>query len=293
MMTPPLAITDTHHHLWDADLLAYSLLDGPLRMVKGRYDAGVFDETARRHGIGASICVEAVSAGADAQAETRWLLGQAATSKVVGGIVVWAPLGSGEAGPYIDDVLDQAGSLVKGVRRSFESAPGDALMSTAVRTDARAAGERGLSVDLVLFEGSLPEAFQLVRDCGGTRFVLDHLGKPHVQSGALEPWRTWMAALGQLDNIVCKISGLAVEAHNPGWSVGDLAPYLDIARECFEVERLMFGSDWPVCDLAGGIGRWIEAVGAWTAGWTEGERRRLYSENAAAFWGLAGGAGQL
>jgi L-fuconolactonase len=286
-------IVDAHHHLWDAEVLEYALFDGPLQAVKGRYDVAVFEDIALRNGIGASICVEAASAGADGGAEIAWLLSQAGKSNILSGIIMWAPLGSGRAGQYIDEVTAGADRLVKGVRRSFEFGPPEELRSAAVVADARAAGKRGLSVDLVLFEESLPQAFQLVRDCGSTRFVLDHLGKPRVDRGAREPWRKWMTAISRLDNVVCKVSGLAVEAHNPSWSVGDLRPYLDIARECFGVERLMFGTDWPVCDLAGGVERWLEAVDAWTTDWTADERGQFYGKNAATFWDLAAGWTEL
>ncbi len=287
------SIVDTHHHLWDASVLEYSLLDGPLRAVKGSYDVAVFDDIATRNGIGASICVEAASAGADGRAEIAWLLGQAEKSNVVSGIIMWAPLGSGEVGQYIDEVTDGASAVVKGIRRSFEFGPPEELLTPAVNADVRAAGRRGLSVDLVLFEDTLPQAFQLVRDCDGTRFVLDHLGKPRVDRGTREPWRKWVTAISQLDNVVCKISGLAVEAHNPDWSVDDLRPYLDIARECFGVERLMFGTDWPVCDLAGGVERWLEAVDVWTTDWTADERVQFYGKNAVSFWDLAAGVNVL
>jgi L-fuconolactonase len=286
-MMPEIPIIDSHHHLWDANVMQYSLLDGPLRPVKGNYDISVFDAIATRNGIEASICVEASSAGADGRAEIAWLLTQAGKSSVLSGIVMWAPLGSGHAGDYIDEVTGETGGLVKGVRRSFEFGPPEDLRSRGVEVDVRAAGRRGLSVDLVLFEHALPQAFQLARECDGTRFVLDHVGKPRVDRGTREPWRKWMTAIGRLDNVVCKISGLAVEAHNPHWSVGDLRPFLDIARDCFGVERLMFGTDWPVCDLAGGVDRWLEAVETWTEDWTAAERGQFYRENAAAFWGLA------
>ncbi len=286
-MTPRTAILDTHHHLWDAGVLEYSLLDGTLRAVKGCYDAAVFDRMASRNGIVGSLCVEAASAGADGRAETKWLRSQAEKSNVVKGIIMWAPVGSGGVGRYVDEVTEETGAIVKGVRRSFEFVPPDELLSTSVSADVQAAGRRGLSVDLVLFEESLPQAFQLARSCDGTRFVLDHLGKPRVDRGAREVWRKGISAISKLDNVVCKISGLAVEAHNPNWTVDDLRPYLDTARDCFGPDRLMFGTDWPVCDLAGGVGRWLEAVEAWTADWTEGERDRFYGKNALIFWDLA------
>lgn len=279
-------LLDAHHHLWDTDVLDYSLMDGPLQAVKGRYDAAAFDDMAASHGIKASICVEAASAGADPRSETSWLLAQAAKSKVVRGVVVWAPLGTGDAARYLDGVLEQAGAMVKGVRRSFELSPPEALTTSSLGADLAAAGERGLSVDLVLFEGLLPQAFELAKSAGDVRFVLDHLGKPRVTELAMEPWRKWMKALGGLDNVVCKISGLAVEAHDPNWAARDLFPYLEVALECFGWQRVLFGTDWPVCDLAGGVGRWSEAVNMWTASCSALERSRLFWDNAASFWRL-------
>lgn len=289
----PVPVVDTHHHLWDADVLDYALLDGPLHALKGCYDAAVYDEVARGNGISASICVEAASAGAEGRAETGWLLAQAGKSSIVRGVVVWAPLGSGAAARYMDEVQGRAGAVVKGVRRSFEFAPADELASEGVKADAVAAGERGLSVDLVLFEASLPGAYRLARECEGTRFVLDHLGKPNVGRRTLGPWGHWVAAMGELDNVVCKISGLAVEAHDPNWSVEQLVPFLDTARESFGAGRLMFGTDWPVCDLAGGLDRWASAMAVWTAGWTDEERHQFYGQNATSFWDLGPGLGGM
>ena len=238
MTTVPLPpVFDAHHHLWDSAAVEYSLMDGPLRAVKGRYDAPVFDEIAARCGIRASVCVEAASAGADGRSETSWLLAQATSSQLVRGVVAWAPIGTGTLGKYMDEVLEEAGDLIVGVRRSFEFNPPEEMLSAAVQNDVRAAGERGLSVDLVLFEKSLPQAYELVRACGDVRFVLDHLGKPGLGAGAIGPWRRSMAALGHLENIVCKISGLAVEAHDPDWSLDDVVPYFDIALECFGGKR--------------------------------------------------------
>lgn len=284
--SPAPPVLDAHHHLWDSSALDYSLMDGPLQALRGCYDAAVFDEIAHRHGISGSVCVEAASAGADGPSETSWLLAQAAKSTIVRGVVAWAPIGTGTSAQYIDGLLERAGGLVIGVRRSFEFSPPAALMTAAVRRDVRAAGERGLSVDLVLFEESLPQAYELVRASSNVRFVLDHLGKPRVGRRAMGSWQKWMAALGRLENIVCKISGLAVEARDPDWSVDDLTPYLDTALESFGWQRILFGTDWPVCDLAGGVERWLEAVQAWTSSCTTAERSRLYWDNAVSFWDL-------
>jgi L-fuconolactonase len=285
-----IAVLDAHHHLWDSGALTYSLLEGPLKPVAGRYDAEMFDDLANGQGISASVVVEATSAGADGPSETSWLLTQAAASKVVRGVVAWAPLGRGDTGEYLDELLPRSEGLVVGVRRSFEFCSPDELVSPALQQDLKSAAARGLAVDLVLFESSLPQAFELAKACGEVRFVLDHLGKPLVGRG-LEPWRRWIKALGSLDNVFCKISGLAVEAHDPNWRTEDLVPYLDTALECFGWDRVMFGTDWPVCDLAGGIPRWAHAIESWSASASRAEQGRLYWDNAIRFWGLDPGPG--
>jgi L-fuconolactonase len=167
-----------------------------------------------------------------------------------------------------------------GVRGSFEFEPPEFAASAAMIGGARSAARFGYSVDLVLFERSLPATIQLVESCPEVRFVLDHLGKPRIREGVMHPWREQVAQLAQAPNIVIKISGLITEADRVHWTKEQLKPYIDHAIACFGWDRVLFGSDWPVSTLAGGYDPWVEAAAWATAGADESDRRKFFSENA-------------
>jgi L-fuconolactonase len=174
-----------------------------------------------------------------------------------------------------------AGVRLAGIRRSFEFTPNGFATSAEVVAGVRAVGECGLPFDLVLFAERLPEVTELVRRCPGVSFVLDHLGKPSIRDGRLDPWRTDFAALARFPNVVCKVSGLVTEASPDGWTAESLRPYVSHAVDCFGWTRLMFGSDWPVCELAGGYRRWLDTVMELTSDASDVDRESFFGANAA------------
>jgi L-fuconolactonase len=251
-------VLDTHVHVWDTGELRYDLFAGNEDLQRPRFLGDYFD-LAEPVGVHRAICVEAASAGADGRREAEWLLWHVGDDERVAGVVAWAPLDD----PGLDDHLRWLRELgsrrIVGIRRSFEFEPPDFARRPQLAEGARLAGRYGLAVDLVLFSKSLPAATDLVRACPGTRFVLDHLGKPPIASGEREPWAGDLAELARLPNVTAKLSGLATEA-GPDWSAATLAPYVAHAVACFGPERLMLGSDWPIVDAAGGLGRWFTTI---------------------------------
>jgi L-fuconolactonase len=251
-----MRIIDAHHHLWDPTVIAYRLLDGsgrlaPLvRPVLSRE----FDAVARANGVTAAVAVEAASAGADPVAETRWLSDETAHSAVTSRIVAYAPVEH----PQIDGYLHALAvdKRITGIRRTFESVPDGFILSDAVVAGIRAVGRRGYCFDLVLFSDRLEEAAKLVTLLPDVRFVLDHLGKPPITGAVPAQWADNLAAIARHPNVVAKISGLVTEAAD-GWSADLVRPYADAAIAAFGWSRLMFGSDWPICDLAGGYAAWL------------------------------------
>jgi L-fuconolactonase len=279
-------ILDSHHHLWDTNALEYELFE-KTQPLQGRYGAAEFEAEAALHGIERSICVEAASAGADGGRETEWLLRQLGGSSRVCGIVAWAPLERPELEQYLDRLLALRGKRIVGVRRSFEFEDSEFPRRLAVTEGARTAGARGLVVDLVLFNRSLPATIALVDACPETQFVLDHLGKPSIRARVLEPWASQLRELARRPNVVCKLSGLPTEADRANWTTADLAPYVEVALESFGHERLLYGSDWPVVNLAGGAGRWFAAVRKLLADLDEIARHAVLGANAARVYKLA------
>ena len=269
-----MRIVDAHHHLWDPRALDYTLLNehGKLAPLAKPFLAGTFDAVAEKNGITDAIAVEATSAGADPAAETRWLLDQVGHSKVTRRVVVWAPIERPAVGGYLDALLSAGGSRIVGVRRSFEFVDPGFASSKEVIAGIRAVAARGLVFDLVLFAERLPEVTALVRQVPEAAFVLDHLGKPPVSDTVPDAWKRDLAALAKLPNVAAKVSGLVTEAVTTAWNGDMLRPYIDHAAASFGWDRLMFASDWPVCELAGGYRRWLETTMAAVDGATKAEQ---------------------
>lgn len=277
-------VVDSHHHLWDTDELAYHLFE-TIQQLNRPFTAADFEAEAEQFGISQSICVEAASAGADGRHETGWLLRQIEGSARIAALVAWAPLERHDLDQSLDWLASLEGKPIVGVRRSFEFEPPDFPQQPAVIEGARLAGARGLVVDLVMFSRSLRASIALVDACPDTQFVLDHLGKPRIRERRREPWERELRELALRPNVVCKLSGLPTEAERESWGTADLRPYVEHALDCFGAERLLFGSDWPVVNLAGGLGRWFAAVDELLgqlnqptrSGILAGNARRIYS----------------
>jgi L-fuconolactonase len=143
-----------------------------------------------------------------------------------------------------------------------------------------------LSFELCVYHRQLASAVELVRRCPDVRFALDHAGKPGIRDGLMEPWRTHVAELAALPNVWCKLSGLITEADHAKWSSAQLRPYMKHVIERFGFERVMFGSDWPVSEQTHRYDEWVEIVDWALADASHAERRRLFRDNAVAFYRL-------
>jgi L-fuconolactonase len=277
-------VIDAHHHLWDTRRLRYTLFD-QIPALNRPFIVDAFEAVAARNGVTGSICVEAASAGADGFAEATWLLEQSGTG-LVGGVVVWAPLERPDLAAYLDRLREIDDGRIVGIRRSFEFEDPDFARRDEVAAGVEEVARRGLVCDLVFFHPALPAAIELVRACPQARFVLDHLGKPPIRNGVGGQWRQQIAELALLPNIVCKISGLMTEADPTDWRTQDLVTYIDHAIQCFGWDRVLFGSDWPVCQLAGTYERWLDAVNWAVRDASEKQKQALFAENARRTYGL-------
>jgi L-fuconolactonase len=145
--------------------------------------------------------------------------------------------------------------------------------------------EYDLSFDICIKgDPQFASTLELVRQCPGVNFILDHIGKPFIKEGIMEPWAGYMRELAALPNTICKVSGLVVEADCEIWTPADIRPYLDHALESFGFDRVAFGGDWPVVTLATSYKRWIETLWGAVGDCTDDERRKLFHDNAAAFY---------
>ncbi|MDP3071201.1 MAG: amidohydrolase [Opitutaceae bacterium] len=280
---PSFPLVDTHLHLWDLGRLRYAWLPNVPALNRNH----LLDDYRRACGavaVAKMVFVQCECDPAQSQAEADWVAELARVDPRIRGIVAQAPL---ELGDAVEPALAAlaANPLVKGVRRLLQEEKDDAfcLRPDFVRGVRRLA-RHGLSFDLCIFHRQLASAIELVRQCPGVNFILDHIGKPGIKAGRLDPWRAQLRELAALPNVWCKISGVATEADHAAWTPADLRPYLDHAIACFGFDRVMFGGDWPVSTLAGDYPRWVATLDDVLRGCSPDERHRLYVRNAEAFY---------
>ncbi|MBS2963376.1 amidohydrolase family protein [Actinocrinis puniceicyclus] len=277
---------DAHHHLWDLSRRAQPWLDGP-RMAAIRRTFAVRDyaAVAAAAGVSRSILVQVLP---DAQ-ETREFLAVAAGSRLVAGVVGWLDLTAADVAQTLAGLREApGGDRLVGVRHLVQGEPDPRWLCRAdVRRGLRALADAGLCYDLLTLPHQLPAAIETVRALPQLTFVLDHLSKPPIASGRLEPWATLLRELAAEPNVYCKLSGMVTEADQDHWTVADLQRYAQTGFEAFGAHRLMFGSDWPVCLLAASYGQVVDAARELTAGLSPGERAAVFGATAARVYALA------
>ena len=273
---------DSHQHFWIYDRAQYAWMDGA-EMAPLRRDFLPADLVEAQAGVGMEGAV-AVQARQSVE-ESRWLLRLADEHAVIRGVVGWVDLRS----PDVSQALSELSRHPKfvGVRHVVQDEPDDQFMS-------RPEFVRGLSMlrdfdltyDILIYPRQLPCALELVRMLPDQPFVVDHLAKPVIRDGLRSPWEEQMRELGRHANVFCKVSGLVTEARWEGWKEEDFRPYLDVVSEAFGVDRLMFGSDWPVCLLAADYQQVHGMVDHYLAAFSEESRAKIWGGNAERIYGL-------
>ena len=271
---------DAHHHLWDPGRRAYPWMDESVAAIRRPFGVADLDAAAGPEGFEATIAVQAVSS----LEETEELLDGAAASGRVAGVVGWVNLADPEVGATLAALRDRPGGrALVGVRHQVHDEPDpDWLLRDRVLDGLAAVAAAGLVYDLLVRERELPAARAVAQRLPELTLVVDHLAKPRIREAAMDPWAGELAALARHANVACKVSGLVTEADWTAWTPAQLVPYVAHAAEVFGPERLLFGSDWPVCLLAAG---YAEVVAAATealdrAGLGPAEREAVFGANA-------------
>ena len=277
-------IVDAHHHFWDPAEADYPWLTNELAVIRRPFGPDDLAPELAAAGIEATILVQTRSS----VDETAGFLALAAVTPFIRGVVGWVDL----TGRAVADAIDTlraglGGDRLVGIRHQVHDEPDpDWLLREDVTRGIRAVGAAGLAYDLLLRPRELPAALELARRLPDVRFVIDHLAKPPIASGALEPWRSRISAFAELEHVACKVSGLVTEADWSSWTPGDLQPYVDHAIAVFGPERLIFGSDWPVCLLAATYASVVETARSVMGGLSEGDLAGAFGVNATRIYGL-------
>jgi L-fuconolactonase len=273
-----MTIVDAHHHLWDPDVGDYPWMTGDYAALRRRYDVDDLRPHLVRNDVSATIVVQV---RADL-AETVDLLELCTRTAAIVGVVGWVDLTSPDVSIQIDGLRSGAGGQhLVGVRHGVADEADPAwLLREDVDFGMRELTGRGLTFDLEITARELAAANTVVRRHPDLRFVVDHGAKPPIAAGWSQDWADGIATLAQSPNVWCKLSGLVTEASWTTWTPADLQPYVDHLIGAFGPARLMFGSDWPVCELAASYDRVLAATRHGLATLTPDQRRDIFSCNA-------------
>jgi L-fuconolactonase len=280
---PAFPIIDTHVHLWDVGRLEYPWLKG-IPSLNRNHLLEDFRRACGSVAVAKMVFVQCDCVADQAFAEAEWVSGLARQDGRIRGIVARASLEKGDAAePEVARLA--ALPLVKGVRRLIQGEPdlGFCLRPDFVR-GVQLLHRHGLSFDLCLTHPQLANTIKLVRQCPDVNFVLDHIGKPDIRAGRLDPWRDELRELATLPNVQCKLSGMATEADPAKWTPAQLRPYIDHVIACFGFDRVMFGGDWPVSTLATDYPRWVAVVDEALRGCPAEVAHKIFVSNAERFY---------
>jgi len=273
-----MQIVDTHQHLWDLSLFRYSWLD-TLPELNRSFRMPDYLAAARGLNVVKSVHLEADVDEPYLLDETRHLLALADQSdNPLEGIVACGRPESGDFKSYLDKIAGHR--RLKGIRRVLHTQPDETGQGMTFINNVAALSSYGLSFDICVLARQLPIAIKLVSKCPDVVFVLDHCGVPQVKEKNLDPWRAHITEIARFPNVSCKISGLVAYADPKQWTSEDLRPFVEHVIANFGWDRVLFGSDWPVCTLSASYQQWVKSLQGITQGAGKVNQRKLFHDNA-------------
>lgn len=273
------SIVDSHVHLWDPQRFSLPWL-ADLPQLNRPHSLEQYDDATQNLPVSGMVYVEVGVTPAETLREAREIAQLAQSEPRIQAIVAAAPLEQGLAVLGYLETLVALGPCIKGVRRNLQDGAQDFCLQPDFLQGVRLLREYDLSFDLCIKHQHLPYVTELVRQCPEVTFVLDHIGKPAIKEGQLDPWRMHLKQLATLPNVFCKISGLVTEADHHQWKAADLVPYIQTVLEAFGEDRVMFGGDWPVLLLASSYQRWHETLNRLIGDLSPVAQRKFWGENA-------------
>lgn len=271
---------DAHQHFWRYSPEEYGWIDEPMRAIRRDFLPPNLAPLLAAQRLDGTVAVQA----RQTLAETAWLLELAGAHPFIKGVVGWVPLADPAVGALLDAL--RANPLFKGARHVAQGQPAGFFDAPAFNAGVRELTARGLAYDILIFADQLEEAVRFVDRHPQQAFVLDHIAKPVVSSPPPAAWVRALRDLARRPNVACKFSGVVTEVPGWAWTPDLLRPYFETVLAAFGPDRLMFGSDWPVCLVAAEYARWFAFVESCTAALSAAERERILGGTAAAVYRL-------
>lgn len=270
-----MRIIDTHHHFWHYNTEEFDWIDDSMSTIRRSFLPADLKETLNAAGVEGAISVQA----RQIIEETTQLLDFAGDNDFLKAVTGWLPL----ADQNIGDLLDKYSRYqkFKAVRHVVQGEPDDNFILGKAFNNGIAQLEKfGLIYEILILEKHLPQTIQFVDQHPNTTFVLDHIAKPKIGENELSPWRENIIELAKRPNVSCKVSGMVTEADFNNWTPDQLQPYFDTVLEAFGPNRLLYGSDWPVCLVATGYQQWVQVVKNAFSTLSETEQAAIFHQNA-------------
>ena len=271
---------DSHQHFWKYSPQQHNWIDDSMVSLKRDFLPNDLEPHLIENKIEACVVVQADQS----EKETEFLLELATQYEFIKGVVGWVDLRA----KNVEERLQfySQNQYFKGVRHIVQSEKQDFLLDPAFQNGIGKLGNLNLTYDLLIYSHQIEAAIKLVSQFPNQKFVLDHLAKPNIKNGKIDPWKNQIQRLAQFSNVSCKISGMVTEADHVQWKPSDFIPYLDIVFEAFGENRILFGSDWPVCLLAASYQEVYHLITDYTANFSLEQRDKLFGANAERFYNI-------
>jgi L-fuconolactonase len=270
---------DTHVHFWEYDKERDTWMDD-MKILQQDYLPQTIAGTLKRNGIDACVAVQA----SQSELETHFLTELANTHGIIKGVVGWIDLQN----ENIEERLQYFSQypVIKGWRHVVQGEPDDFLLRPAFQRGIQALALHGYTYDILIYHQQLKRALEFVSRFPEQKMVIDHCAKPDIAHKKIDEWKVLMQEIAKHPNVHCKLSGLFTEAKWKEWSAADFYPYLDVVVDAFGIDRVMFGSDWPVILVSGIYVQWKSLLEKYFEGFAEEERGKVFGENAVGFYKL-------
>jgi L-fuconolactonase len=278
-----VVVIDAHHHFWDPARASYPWMTDALAPVRRRFGPEDLEPLLAPNGVDRTVLVQTRSS----VDETREFLATAALHEFIAGVVGWVDLTADVPKQIAALRAEPGGTKLVGIRHQVHDEADPAWLGRKdVRRGIAALGKADLAYDILVRTRELPAAVALVKALPDMRFVIDHIAKPPIASGASSDWAAHLKPLAAFPNVFVKLSGMVTEADWRRWTVRDIAPYVQRVLEWFGAERCVFGSDWPVCLVAASYARVIDVCGQAIGDIAMAEREGIFGGNAAVLYQL-------
>jgi len=273
---------DAHQHFWKFDPVRDNWINGDMSVIARDFLPDDLLPILQRNNIDGTVVVQTCHMDED----NRFMLELADQHSFIKGVVGWVNLQSIKVEDKLKYYHDRFPKM-KGFRHVLQADPDDQLMlRDSFKNGISLLNKYNFTYDILIYPKHLKYAVQLVAEFPDQKFVVDHLAKPHIKTKEINGWKRDMEALSKFPNVYCKVSGMLTEADWYSWKTEDFTPYLDTVFNAFSISRVIYGSDWPVCKLAGGYNRALEILQIYTSRFSEKEQGMFYGGNAIEFYNL-------